>query len=49
MGIKIDNTCLASNTMHLLPLDHIKLIGCRGSEFAPAVNKIVARFIGLQQ
>jgi len=29
--------------------DHIKRIGCRSSEFAPAGNKIVAQFIGLQQ
>ena len=29
--------------------DHIKLIGCRGAEFAPAGNKIAAQFIGLQQ
>lgn len=35
--------------MHPLPLNHIKLIGCRRFEFAPAVIKIVAQFIGLQQ
>lgn len=41
--------CLALYTMHPLPLNHIKLIGCRRFEFAPAVIKIVAQFIGLQQ